>query len=231
MQLVDIKSLGFKLTKSVPGTVEEFDQMAKETGAALREANRNVLYRSTLATFRNSFLHGADAEGTEGQPGYVPAITGLDKLTGIERNTKITKPEVKDADGKVTQEQVEAWDETEDDYFSRVMATLVKNGQFKSVEEAQASYLSTAQSVLDLIPFDPSKTERKSAGPKKTPNTYVEVAKEIVAATGSIENAVASFTRKTGKTPEAVTLEALAKAVWEDQKAQKKQIANQYAAA
>lgn len=229
MQSIEIRSLfKAKLTKSVPATVDEFDQMAKESGAALREANRNVLYRSTLATFRNAFLHGSDAEGTEGQPDYVPAVEGLDKITGIERLTKVTKPEVKNAEGVVTEEAVEAWAETEQDYFDRVMAQLVKDGKFASVEAAEAEYLPTAQQVLDSIPFDPSKAERKSAGPKKTPKTYVEVAEEIVKVTGSIEAAVQAFARKTGITVEP-TKEALAKAVWDDQRRQAKQRAAEYA--
>ncbi len=229
MQPVEVKSLGFKLTKATPSSVEEFDTMAKESGAALREAVRNVLYRSTLADFRNSFLHGSDEE-RDGDTVVRPAIEGLDKITGIERKTKIVKPEVKDEAGKVTQEQVEAWNETEDDYFSRVMAELaVRDG--KTAEAVQLEYLEAAQAVLDAIPFDPSKTERKSAGPKKVPATYLEVAKEIVNATGSIENAVAAFERKTGTSGVPVTLEGLAKAVWDDQKAKKKKIAAGYAQA
>lgn len=225
MQPIEIKSLGYKLTKQVPDSVEEFDRLAKESGAALREANRNVLYRSTLAEFRNVFLHGRDAEGDD-----VPAINGIDKMTGVERKYKVTKPEVKDADGKITQEEVTAWDETEDEFAQRVFAVVASRDNI-SIEAAQASFASHAQMVLDAVAFDPSKTERKSAGPKKTPATYLEVAKEVVAACGgSVETAIEKFSAKTGITVPEATVEALAAAVWSDQKAQKKKIAAGYAA-
>ena len=217
MQSIEVKSLGYKLNASVPASTDEFDTLAKEIGASLREANRNVLYRSVLAEFRNTFLHGNDA-----------GVEGLDKLTGIERETKVVKPEVKDADGKVTQEETTAWAETEDEYATRVFATLVKNGSFSSPEAAQASFAQHAQTCMDSIAFDPSKTERKSAGPKKVPQTYVDVANEIVKATGSIEAAVAAFARKTGITV-AADVAALAAAVWADQKAQRAKIAAGYA--
>lgn len=217
MQSIEVKSLGYKLNAQVPSTVEEFDTLAKEVGASLREAVRNVLYRSVLAEFRTTFLHGNDS-----------GIEGLDKLTGIERSTKVTKPEVRDAEGKVTQEEVTAWAETEDEFATRVFATLVKNGSLQSVEAAQAAFAPHAQACMDSIVFDPSKTERKSAGPKKVPQTYVDVANEIVKATGSIEAAVAAFARKTGITV-AADVTVLAAAVWADQKAQRAKIAAGYA--
>lgn len=232
MQVIQQKSLGYNLNVPVPESVEEFDRLAKEQGAALREANKNVIYRSFNAEWRNTFLHGADAE-KNGDTVVREAIQGLEQLTGIERKTKVVKPEKRDAADptKIVQEEVTGWDETEDEYESRVMAALVQRGDFKSTEEAKASYAAHAQKVADLIPFDPSKTERKSAGPKKTPNTYVEVAKAIVEATGSVENAITAFQRKTGQTVNPATLDGLAAAVWADQKAQKAKIANSYAAA
>ena len=223
MSPIEIKSLGFKLVKQVPDSVDEFDRLAKENGAALREANRNVLYRSTLAEFRNTFLHGSDADGDR------PAIVGLDASTGIDRKSKITRAEERDAENNIIKEEQSAWAETEDEFFSRVCAELTKSGQYPSVEAAQASLASQAQTVLDSIPFDPSKTERKSAGPKKIPNTYMEVAKEIVNAKGGdVDAACAAFTRKTALEVNPKTVEALAAAVWADQKAQKAKIAASY---
>lgn len=232
MQPIEVKSLGFKLNKAVPDSIEEFDKLAKESGAGLREANRNVLYRSTLASFRNTFLHGADAEGEEGSEGYIPAIVGLDKKTGIERAVKVTKPAVKNEAGEITTDEVSAWDETEDDYFKRVLATLVKDGKYSDLDTAQASLLAEAQAVLDMIPFDPSKTERKSAGPKKTPANYIKVADYLVTKAGSIEAAVAGFTKNTGTVLTEVTRDALAAAIWADQKKQSKieERAKEYAA-
>jgi len=227
MQTATVNTLGFKLNYEVPSSVEEFDRLAKRSGAALDEANKNVIYRSVLATFRDGFLHGLE-EVKEGDQVVSSAIDGLDKLTGIERKSKVTKPEVKDADGKITQEEVTAWDEKEDVYKERVFATLAAQGQFPSAEAAAAAYAVHAQKVIDAIAFDPSKTERASAGPKKTPKTYVGIASALVELAGSLEVAVSKFNAKTGRNVET-TLEALAKGIWEDQAAQKKSIAAGYA--
>jgi hypothetical protein len=226
MQTSQVKCLSFdKLNYDVPASVEEFDKLAGRSGAALDEANKNVLYRAVLNRARYGFLHGLEEDKEAG----TPAVEGLEALTGIERKTKITKPEVKDAEGKITQEQVEAWDETEANYEERVYATLVAAGKFPSVDAAIANYRSLMQDVLDALPFDPSKQERQSAGPKKTPKTYIGIAEALIErCSGSVEDAVARFNAKTGQSI-AATKEALAKGIWDDQVAQKKKIAEGYA--
>lgn len=232
MQTTTIRSLGFKaLTKQVPSDVAEFDALAKEQGAAIREANRNVLYRSTLADFRDSYLHGSDEEKAADGITTRPAIIGLDKQFSIERKTKIKKPAVLDADGKTTTEAVETWDETEDEFFNRIIANLVSDKSYPSEEAAIAGLSGGAQSVLDSIAFDPSKSDRKSAGPKKTPKVYLDTAAEIVKATGSIESAIAAFSKNTGIPVTEITVEALAVAIWKDQtsQAKSKQLSAQYA--
>lgn len=226
MQSVIVSTLGYKLNYDVPSSIEEFDRLAKRTNAALDEANKNVIYRSVLATFRDAFLHGLD-EVKEGDVVVSPAIDGLEKLTGIERKTKVTKPEVKDADGKITQEEVTAWDEKEEEYKSRVYATLCSEGKFPSIEAATANYAPLAQQIIAAIAFDPSKTERVS-GPKKTPKTYFGIADALIEMAGSVEDAVAKFNAKTGRLVDS-TRDALAKGIWEDQAAQKKNIAAGYA--
>lgn len=224
MQDIKVNSLGYKeLVYSVPSSVEEFDRLAKAVGACLNEGIRNVLYRSSLASFRDGFLHGIAADGDK------PEIKGLDALTGIERKSKVTKPEVKDADGKITQEEVTAWDEKEEEYANRVFATLASNGTFPSIDAARAAYAPHAQAVLTAIVFDPAKTERASAGPKKTPKTYLSIAEEIVKMAGDLATGIAKFEAKTGRKVAEATVEALARAVWEDQSAQRKQIASGYA--
>lgn len=227
MQTTKVKSLGYELNYAVPADIEEFDRLAKYVGAALAEANKNVIYRSSLAEFRYAFIHGVeevkDANGLVTQS----AIDGLEKITGIERKTKVTKPEVKDADGKITQEEVLAFDEKEQEYVNRALASKVADGTFPSLEAALAGYSSLAQQIIDTIVFDPSKTER-TTGPKKTPKTYTNIAEELVKLAGSVETAVAKFNSKTGRSVDT-TLEALAKGIWEDQVAQKAAIASGYA--
>lgn len=229
MQTVQVNSLGFKLNYDVPASVDEFDRLAKRTGAALDEANKNVIYRSVLNQFRDGFLHGLDAEKDDAGNVTRDAIKGLEELTKVERKYKVTKPEIKDpATGKITQEEVTVWDEKEEMYKERVYATLVERGEFPSVEAAAANFLTLAQQVLSAIAFDPSKTERSSAGPKKTPKTYYGIADALIELAGTLEEATARFTKKTGRTVEA-NRDALAKAIWEDQSAQRKNIAAGYA--
>lgn len=54
--------LGFKLSVSVPSDTEEFDKLAGKPGAALDEANNNVLYRGWNAEFRQTFLEKMETE-------------------------------------------------------------------------------------------------------------------------------------------------------------------------
>lgn len=232
MQQIQQDVLSQKVTLSVPESIDEFDRLAKQQGAGLREAIKNIIYRSTLPVVRDGFLHGIDEEKDANGNVTQQAIDGLDKLTGIARKTKITKPEQKNDKGEVTQEQVEAWDESEAVYEKRVYAELAQRGDFPSVEAAVAHYAPHAQKVADLVPFDPSKSERKSSGPKKTPKTYTDAAANLIAATGSVEAAIAAFTNKTKVAVSPATAEALATAIWKDQtsQAKAKQLADQYAA-
>lgn len=226
MQTSSVKCLSHSnLNYDVPSSVEEFDRLAGREGAALDEANKNVLYRAVLNQARYAYLHGLDEDKEKG----TPAIEGLEQLTGVERATKVTKPEVKDADGKITQEEVTAWDETESNYEQRVFATLVSEGKFPSVDAAIANYRELMQNVLNALNFDPKKQERQSAGPKKTPKMYIGIADALIErCAGSVEDAVARFNAKTGLSIPA-TKEALAKGIWDDQVAQKKKIADGYA--
>lgn len=229
MQSATIRCLSFNdLSYSVPSTVEEFDKLAQRSGAALDEANKNVLYRAVLNQARYGFLHGIE-EVKDGENVIQSVIVGLEESTGIERKTKVTKPEVKDADGKITQEEVTIWAETESDFEDRVYATLVKDGKFPSIEAAAASYRSLMQDVLNALPFDPKKQERQTSGPKKTPKTYFGIADALIErCAGNVEDAVARFNAKTGQSIDA-NRDALAKAIWLDQVAQKKKIAEGYA--
>jgi hypothetical protein len=56
MKQVQNETLGFKLNVQVPDSVEEFDRMAGRSGAALDEANKNVMYRGWNADFRRTFV-------------------------------------------------------------------------------------------------------------------------------------------------------------------------------
>jgi hypothetical protein len=144
----EIRSLGLILNVSVPSSVQEFDQLGKREGACLDEATNNVLYRSVLAEFRDTFCEKIEAD------------------TKIERKTRETTK--KDKDGN----PVVVFDETEGDYMKRVCAQLSRTPEsFQSVADAVVAaivfdpsaterkaagpkklpklYLDIAQSVID----------------------------------------------------------------------------------
>lgn len=224
MSPLKVNSLGLDLDYSVPGSTDEFDQLAKRSGACLAEANNNVLYRSVLAEFRDTFLHGNEDGSVE----------GVDKQTGIERKYRVTKPETRNDKNEITQEEVTAWDESEKVYFDRVLATLVQQGTYPSVDAARASFQGHAQAVINTVVFDPSQRERAAKGPKKTPKSYVEIAEALVTLKGSVAAAIAGFNAKTGASlavsgNDEADKAVLATAIWNDQKAKKANIAAGYA--
>ncbi len=166
MKSIKVSSLGFELNKSVPESVSEYDQLAKRENGCLEDAINSTLYRGTFAEFRDIFLHGAEADEANG----LPAIEGVEKLTGIARKTK----EVKAATAE--SQAVTAWDESEAVYFKRVVAA-----QFGGdADAAIAHFAEMAQQAMDRAAFDPSVKERKSAGPKTIAKTYIEIAKQAV---------------------------------------------------
>lgn len=97
MQLVqqEVDTLGLTVPVMVPASVADFDSNAKREGACLKEAINNVIYRSWLADFRDSFT------------------THVEEKTGIQRKTKTVKRGDK---------EVAIFDETEGDYMRRVRA-------------------------------------------------------------------------------------------------------------
>ena len=188
------KSLQMAVSFEVPATVDEFDTNGKKVGACLAEAINNVIYRGTLAKFRDRFLHGQKADTEK----LIAAIEGVEARTGIERSSepvldKEKKPVVKDG------EPVTKYNESEADYYKRVLATLVEQGKYASDEEALASFQSLADEVAVSIPFDASASEYKAAGPKKLAAKYKLTAARIIA-NNSIEKANANYLSKIGKT-------------------------------
>lgn len=171
MKTVINKSFGLNVTTSVPSTVEEFDSLAKRSGACLDEATKNVIYRGVLNDFRDVLLHGQpevkDAAGNVTQIG----VTGMDDLFKVERHSE----EVKDKDGNVKKnakgEPITSYVEKEQAFFDRIVTT-------HNVSPADQQKL--ADVVSSALTFDPSATERKPAGPKKLPAKYSDIAKKIL---------------------------------------------------
>lgn len=196
-----VSSLGFDLSVNVPDTVEAYDTLAKKQGACLESAVLNVLYRSVFAKFRSAF---ADAvENNTGITRETEAVLGKDGQPKIDEETK---------------EPVTRYTETEDKYFKRACAELVKDGQFESVEAAAASFLSLAQSTIAGIAFDPSESERQPSGPKKIAKAYITLATQAQEK-GKLDTLASQLQDKLGATWKVeATVDSVARAISEDQR-------------
>lgn len=102
MKQAKYSSLGLDVNFSVPSTIEEFDTNAKRVGACLDEATNNVIYRGSLAEFRENFC------------------AKLEEVAKVDRMTKAT--DKKDDKGN----PIEVYIETEADFVKRVVSTTKK---------------------------------------------------------------------------------------------------------
>lgn len=207
-----VKTLGLLINVLVPASVEEYDQLAKKSGAALESANANTIYRSVLAKVRDGFTDK------------------LAELTGIARKTKESGKFEKFPDGSKNDagEDVAGKDdpskpilvyiETEADYFDRVIV------ETKSPRE---SFASLVQEVADTVKFDPSASEATPKGPKVTAAIYLKTAQDLIDA-GRGEIVAAKLSESLGLVVEP-TKESLGAAIAEDQRRKKAALANEYA--
>jgi hypothetical protein len=194
-----VRTLGLNINVSVPSTVEEYDTLAKQAGAALDSAIANTIYRSYLAQFRADFSDG------------------LAEKSGISRATKPSGKFVKDEAGKDTDEAIMVYSETESDHFDRVLV---------ETKTEKSAWQDLANEVASKIVFDPSAAEKVPAGPKKTSAKFIKAATDLIAAGKG--DAVATFlTTKLGFTVES-TVESLGRAIAEDQKRKAAELTNQY---
>jgi len=116
MKQAKYKSLGLEVRFNVPETVDEFDSNAKRVGACLDEATNNVIYRGSLAEFRDALC---DKVG---------------EAYGIDRQTKDSGR--KNTDGT----PIMVYDETEADYIDRVVSTKgIKREELQPLADAVAS--------------------------------------------------------------------------------------------
>jgi hypothetical protein len=191
MQSKKFKSLGVIFSLMVPETAEEFDSLAKKSGACVAEAISSVAYRSCYNQFRDMFLHGREAVAATDTTPAIPEIKGVEQITGLKR---ATKPAL-DKDGKAIVrdgEPVTEYDEKESKYLERVIAHLVASGRYPTEEDALASFESLAEEVGNAIVFDPSASETKEAGPKKLAAKFKLGAARAIAK-GEVDKANAKF--------------------------------------
>lgn len=158
MKNVEVTSMGLKLVIPAPDSADEFDKLAGKNGACLEEGIANVIARSTLAEFRDTLLHGREADKDKG----IEEIIGLDKQSGVDRKSKVVG---KTKGGK----DILEW-ESELDYFKRILAT-----KDWVVEKIQPF----ADTVIAACPFDPKASE-SSAKPRKLPAKDRELATTII---------------------------------------------------
>lgn len=186
MQTATFKSLGLEVKIQVPSTADEFDALAKKTGACVMEAVRNVVYRGTLAEVRSVLLHGREADVEKN----ISEIKGMDKLFNMERETKpaLDKEgkEKKDSDGN----PVTVYKQTEEEFFIKICST-------HNISEADQQKL--MDNVTSQITFDPSATERKPSLPPKLSNKILEAAKALLNG-GKLDELNKRFHKVIGKT-------------------------------
>jgi len=212
-----VKTLGYEISVLVPSTVEQYDKLAGRSGSCLESAVMNVIYRSVLAEFRDTFTEKLAA------------------ATGIERRTvdtgKKRKVKTENADGSITEteEAILVWDDTDSEaqFTKRVIATLMsRNGT--SEEETYASFQELASSVAAGILFNPAERVAASAGPKKIAKQYLDAATAIIAK-GAAEAVAAKLSALLNRAV-ASDLNSLAAAISDDQRRKAKELANSYTA-
>lgn len=154
MQTKKYNSLGVSVLLNVPSSVEEYNTLANRpnVNAVLEDAIDNVVYRSALADFRESFC----AE--------------IEKETGIARRREA----VLDKDNNPKKDEagnpVLKYAETEGDYLKRVLVE-------KNYDDA-GPFQALADAVATTITFDPSVRERTATA--KIAKTYLEAADKII---------------------------------------------------
>lgn len=205
MKNEEVKSLGFNISVAVPNSVEEFDTLAKREGACLENGVNNIIYRSTLATFRSVFCER------------------LEQASGIQRLTE-TKPARKEGGDPIT-----TFAESEMKFVARVRAE-----QGLDDESFKSSYSGLADEVigLDECAFDPTKAERSAKEPKLA-KVYAETATRIIdqgagdkvlAKLGAKLNRELAFPEETGdaEVDKANQVKVLGAVIKEDQDNQRK---------
>lgn len=128
-------------------------------------------------------------------------VEKVEEQTGIKRKTVQKDTGKKNEDG--SSKMIEVYDETETEYFNRVLA--------ESGTEA-GDYVAELQAIADANPLDGKKKARTSAGPKLA-KMYVQGATEIVNA-GSGEKAAKVLSAELGMPIEA-TIESIARGLKE----------------
>lgn len=138
MEKKTVKSMGVNYTVDVPTSVEEYDQLAKVTGACLASAIDNEIYRGCNQQFRKAYL------------------AALITRTGIKRE------QVPDPSGKLNEDKtpklVYKNSEGKDIDLIIAQANVSEADQQAIADEISGS---KAEDGNPVIVFDPSEREKK----------------------------------------------------------------------
>lgn len=167
MKKAIFSSLGIDITISVPETIDEFNALdTTRPNAALDESINNVIYRDTLADFRDIFSAAVAKETT---------IARKQEQKKDSKGVLVTeKVKVKNEDGteSETEQPVMVDTETDAKYFSRVCSEL-------GVEPT--AFQTLAEKIAADLKFNPQATERATKQPSKVAEVYLKAARDIIA--------------------------------------------------
>ena len=239
------------ISVAVASSVEEYDRLAGQTGAALESANNNEIYRGVLADFRYYFTEEFQKEMKEQYPSHAELL----------RQTKSTGKKKRGSDD----EEGVTYAEAEGAYMKRALAVLASIKNVPEVPITDFQYIAdrvmaqpeldaagnpVLEDVLDdsgqptgekkpklLIRFDPSRAERGERGPKTLPKIYVRAAEQLWS-NGKADGFIAHY--KLTVTPaedadeaaiKALKIDAIARKIksLEDAERAKEDLANKYA--
>jgi hypothetical protein len=158
------ESLGFKVPVLWYASVDEADKAAGRVGAVLDECNLNLTYRGTNVEARQRICDV------------------VEKASKIARKTKPVlkdgKPLVKDG------EAVTEYDETEQVYVDRAMATAkltVEALQAEVTKACKGGFKEEDGEEVKPLAVDIKERERKPTAPKKLADSFLEGAKKLLA--------------------------------------------------
>lgn len=166
MKKAEYSTLGMSLQFAVAESVDEYNTLAKRPQGCLEDSNDNTVYRNSLTKFRDAFCKKVEAD------------------SGIPRHTKTVELKSKNPDGTLKTSVV--WDESEADYFKRVLATR---------NEEPEAWATVAQAIADTIAFDPSE---KPSQPKTPPKEALALANDALAK-GKLEKVATKLSKSLGR--------------------------------
>lgn len=144
-----------KITLGVPETLEEYDQLAKRSGACVEDAVDYTIFHCTLGEVREAFCDAITKE-----TGIARREIGTGEFTGEgENKTEVTKTE------------------RPDDFYRRVCA---EKGLNPDAEPFAAIATSLSVGGNAEVKFDPAVAAR-TGKPKKLPDDYRNAATKILA--------------------------------------------------